>query len=115
MSFLYSSTASVAGAIATAKADITTIASTQVADEYICQPWDEGDWVPTTKSGKQKSPNVIRSEFQKYIDSVNETQTAIIGKLGINNNSFRKFMNPKTYKDQWSATQNGTVSCITNC
>jgi len=108
MSFLHSSTASAAEANATAKADITTIASTQVADEYICQPWDEGDWVPTTKSGKQKSPNVIRSEFQKYIDSVNETQTAIIGKLGINNNSFRKFMNPKTYKDQWSATQNGT-------
>ena len=23
-------------------------------------------------------------------------------------NTFRRFMNPKTYKDQWSATQNGT-------
>eukprot|EP00555_Chaetoceros_dichaeta_P008245 CAMPEP_0198274036 /NCGR_PEP_ID=MMETSP1447-20131203/58901_1 /TAXON_ID=420782 /ORGANISM="Chaetoceros dichaeta, Strain CCMP1751" /LENGTH=263 /DNA_ID=CAMNT_0043967985 /DNA_START=11 /DNA_END=799 /DNA_ORIENTATION=- len=92
MSFLYSSTAS----------------STQDVDEYVCQPWEEDNWVPTTKSGKQKSPNVIRGEFQKHIDSVNETQTAIIGKLGINNNSFRKFMNPKTYKDQWSATQNGT-------
>ena len=28
--------------------------------------------------------------------------------MGVNNNSFRKFMDPGTYKNQWSATQNGT-------
>lgn len=28
--------------------------------------------------------------------------------MGVNNNTFRKFMDPGTYKNQWSATQNGT-------
>lgn len=30
------------------------------------------------------------------------TQTQIIEKMGVNNNTFRRFMNPKTYKDQRS-------------
>jgi hypothetical protein len=28
--------------------------------------------------------------------------------MGLNYSSFGKFMNPMTYKDQWSATSNGT-------
>jgi len=28
--------------------------------------------------------------------------------MGVNSNTFRRFMDPKTYKDQWSAMQNGT-------
>mmetsp|Transcript_13625 Transcript_13625/g.29644 ORF Transcript_13625/g.29644 Transcript_13625/m.29644 type:complete len:270 (+) Transcript_13625:368-1177(+) len=32
----------------------------------------------------------------------------IIDQMGVNSNSFRKFMDPQTYKNQWSATQNGT-------
>lgn len=71
-------------------------------------PWEREDFIPRTASGKQKSPNQIRGELQRYIDNASETQTAIIGQLGVNSNSFRKFMNPKTYKDQWSAVQNGT-------
>ena len=52
---------------------------------------------------------MIRNELQKYIDNSSQTQTFIVqNKLRVNNNSFRKFMNPKTYKDQWSAIQNGT-------
>lgn len=58
--------------------------------------------------GKTKDSLQIRGELQRYIDHSPETQTAIIGQLGVNNNSFRKFMNPKTYKNQWSAVQNGT-------
>ena len=72
------------------------------------KPWEEDGWVPRTASGKQKSPNVIRGELQRHIDSSPLTQTAIIQKMGVNNNSFRRFMDPKTYKDQWSACQNGT-------
>mmetsp|Transcript_18260 Transcript_18260/g.52231 ORF Transcript_18260/g.52231 Transcript_18260/m.52231 type:complete len:309 (-) Transcript_18260:120-1046(-) len=72
------------------------------------KPWDQDGWVPRTASGKQKSPNVIRGELQRYIDASPLTQTAIIRKMGVNNNSFRRFMDPKTYKDQWSACQNGT-------
>ena len=34
--------------------------------------------------------------------------TALGRKMGVNNNTFRRFMDPKTYKDQWSGLQNGT-------
>jgi hypothetical protein len=78
------------------------------ADEDEPMPWEQEDFVPRTSSGKQKSPNQIRNELQKYIDASSETQTAIVDRMGVNNNSFNKFMNPKTYKDQWSAVQNGT-------
>jgi len=75
------------------------------------KPWERDGWVPM-RGSKQKSPNMIRSELQKYIDECKAagtmTQTRIIEKMGVNNNTFRRFMNPKTYKDQWSATQNGT-------
>ena len=76
------------------------------------KPWEEEGWVPRTKSGKQKTPNVIRGELQRYIDKCkaekSKTQTMIIEEMGVNNNTFRRFMNPKTYKNQWSACQNGT-------
>jgi hypothetical protein len=71
-------------------------------------PWEDVDFVPETKSGKQKSPNMIRNELQRYIDTSGRTQTAILQEMEVNNNSFRRFMNPKTYKNQWSATENGT-------
>ncbi|KAL3770429.1 hypothetical protein ACHAWO_009509 [Cyclotella atomus] len=74
--------------------------------------WDHPQWIPRDMNGQQKSPNKIRGELQRYIDACKAdgsmTQTQIIDKMGVNSNSFRKFMNPKTYKDQWSATQNGT-------
>lgn len=76
------------------------------------KPWEEDGWLPMTKSGKQKSPNQIRNELQKYIDQCkadgSSTQTKIIERMGVNSNTFRRFMNPKTYKNQWSATSNGT-------
>ncbi|KAK1746921.1 RuBisCO large chain family protein [Skeletonema marinoi] len=78
------------------------------------KPWEMEGWVPRTKNGKQKSPNVIRGELQRYIDKCKAdgtmTQTKIIETMGVNNNTYRRFMNPKTYKDQWSALQNGTYS-----
>jgi len=55
---------------------------------------------------------MIRNELQRYIDSCradgSSNQTRIIERMGVNSNSFRKFMDPGTYKDQWSATGNGT-------
>jgi hypothetical protein len=70
--------------------------------------WEEQGWVPTMKSGKQRTPNMIRNELQRFLDQSNETQTAILERMGVNSNSFRRFMNPKTYKNQWSAVDNGT-------
>ena len=71
--------------------------------------WEDPDFVPQTKSGKQRTPNMIRNELQKYIDNSSRTQTFIVqNQLRVGYNSFRKFMNPKTYKDQWSAVQNDT-------
>jgi hypothetical protein len=51
---------------------------------------------------------MIRNELQRYIDASGRTKTSVMIELGVNSNSFGKFMNPKTYKDQWSAVQNGT-------
>jgi len=72
-------------------------------------PWEDEDYIPRTPSGKQKSPNQIRGEIQRYIDASSETQSFIVtNRLGLSYSSFSKFMNPKTYKDQWSACQNST-------
>ena len=52
---------------------------------------------------------MIRGELQRYLDNhPGLTKTALMRQLRVNSNSFGKFMNPKTYKDTWSATQNGT-------
>lgn len=95
-------------ATATVVASSESMAETEETEK----PWMDDDWVPLMKSGKQKSPNMIRNQLQKYIDECKAnrtmTQTAIIQSMGVNNNSFRRFMNPKTYKNQWSATSNST-------
>ena len=76
------------------------------------EPWEVDGWIPRTPSGQQKSPDMIRNELRQYIAECKRTntstQTAIIQIMGVNNNSFRKFMNPDTYKDPWSAVQNST-------
>lgn len=100
-----SSTAAVAS-----RASFETVST---VDDDDTMPWDEDDyWVPRQKNGKQKTPNMIRNELQRYIDACKangtSTQTAILERMRVNNNSFRRFMNPKTYKDQWSAVQNQT-------
>jgi hypothetical protein len=92
---------------------VSTTASSEADDDSNAMPWEvEEHWVPRQKSGKQKTPNMIRNELQRYIDECKangtSTQTAIVETMGVNNNSFRRFMNPKTYKDQWSAVENGT-------
>ena len=77
-------------------------------DDEVENYWDDPRWVPRTASGNQRTPNSIRLAFQKYIDESPETQTAILKRIGVNSNSFRKFMNPATYASAWSATSNGT-------
>jgi len=98
--------------VVTAASGSASAKETKSDDDDVMKPWDMEGFKPMTKSGKQKSPNMIRNELQKYIDACKangtSTQTKIIERMGVNNNSFRRFMNPKTYKDQWSATNNGT-------
>lgn len=69
-------------------------------------PWDDPDWIPLTKSGRQKTPNVIRGELQRFIDSSAQSQTSILRDAGITPSSFAKFMNRKYYKHAESAYQN---------
>ena len=56
-------------------------------EEEDLKPWERDGFIPTTASGKQKSPNQIRGELQRYIDSSDETQTAIVDRMGVNSNS----------------------------
>ena len=51
------------------------------------KPWEEEDFVPRTSSGKQKSPNQIRGELQRLIDSSSKTQTSFMEKMGVNSQS----------------------------
>jgi hypothetical protein len=41
------------------------------------------------------------------LDPIHQTQTAWLKEIGVNNNSFGRFMSG-SYKDQWAACQNGT-------
>lgn len=38
-------------------------------DDDDSMPWERDGWVPLEKSGKQKTPNKIRGELQRYIDA----------------------------------------------
>ena len=60
---------------------------------------DSGKYAPTSKSGKQKSPNEIRTEIRKYLASSGSTQTKFLGQIRINSNSYGKFMKKGNYKD----------------
>jgi hypothetical protein len=95
-------------AAATTPRTVASIDDDNDSDEEIIDDWEDPQWVPTTSGGKQKTPKQIRNEFQKYLDQCGRTQKDVLAEIGIGANSFRKFMNPATYKGQWSATQNGT-------
>ena len=38
-------------------------------DDDDLMPWERHGWTPLEKSGKQKTPNKIRGELQRYIDA----------------------------------------------
>ena len=82
-------------------------ATSVVTGDAFC---DDSNWIPTTASGKQVSPNRLRGQITRYIASSVEKGGKtrwIRDVLGVNGNSFNKFMKGN-YKDQWSACQNGT-------
>lgn len=81
---------------------------TEAGDVSDDEPWLDNEYAVMTKSGKQKSPNMIRNALQKYIDNSGRTSKSVIEELRVSANSFYKFMNPKKYKDAWNATQNET-------
>ena len=53
------------------------------------------------------SPNKLRAQINKLLQDTTIKITEFQKIIGVNANSYGKFMNGK-YKDQWSATQNGT-------
>lgn len=88
-------------------ATAATVATQEEEDE---EPfWEDPDWVPVTKAGKQRSPNMIRNELQRYIDRTSGvTVTSVLGELDVSSKSYYKFMNPKNYKEPWNACQSET-------
>jgi hypothetical protein len=111
--------------------DSHAIAKKHCYDDGTSPYWMDPDWIPTTssssssggtrsdsdKSGipsKQKTPNQIRTEMRRYMDSKRgqqKSKTALLTDLGVNSNSFRKFMDPHNYKDSWRAsTLNATLA-----
>ena len=64
-------------------------------------------YIPRTASGKQRSPNQIRSEIRAYLQESQVPKTKFFKELGVNSKTHSTFM-AGAYKDQWSAVQNGT-------
>ncbi|CAB9504206.1 expressed unknown protein [Seminavis robusta] len=97
-------------AVSAAKATTPrTVASDNDSDQgEEAMPWEDCDWVPMMSSGKQKTPNQIRGEFQRYLDTCGRTTKDVLEEIGVSSRSFYKFMNRKNYKDPWSAVQNQT-------
>lgn len=69
--------------------------------------WMQENWVPRTSCGSQVTPEQIRSQLRTFIASSQHTKTTILNAMGVNSNSFRKFMT-KEYKEPWRAVENGT-------
>jgi hypothetical protein len=86
----------------------SVLTSLQTEEEEEEHYWDREGWIPLNKNGTQRTPNQIRGELQRYIDKCGSTQSAVLDRMGVNSNSFRRFMDPKSYKNMWSACDNGT-------
>jgi hypothetical protein len=73
--------------------------------------WMQKDWIPTIQvrhqngriETEQKPPAVIRQELLRYLKLQKKTKTALLLDLGVNSNSFRKFMDADNYKEPWRA------------
>ena len=68
-------------------------------EEEESMPWDDSDWVPTTSTGRQKTPNEIRGALQRYLVSSGRTQKAVLEDMKVGHCSFHKFMT-RSYKNQ---------------
>ena len=67
--------------------------SSSIGDDADDMPWDDDNWVPRNKSGRQMSPNQIRGELQRYIDANSLTKSKLMKEIGVTAPAFYKFMN----------------------
>ena len=82
--------------------------STSLRTEPTTHPYWMGDgWVPRTASGNRKPPEQVRHELKEFLDATHHTQTAVLRAMGVNSNSYRKFMY-RNYQQPWRATENAT-------
>ena len=58
----------------------------------------QGDWFPSTSSGKQISPNTLRGRITRFLAESGMTQTEFLRKASINPGSYNKFKKPGYYK-----------------
>lgn len=72
-----------------------------------------GGYQAVNEAGKPITPGQVRSEIRQYLLESGSTQSKFLSDIGVNSNSYGKFMNG-TYKDPWAACQNGTyeAACI---
>lgn len=68
--------------------------------------WLDPNWIPCYDNGEQKTPRDIRRELEDFLRDTDFTTSRILRALGVNSNSWRKFMVRK-YKDDWRGTENG--------
>ena len=64
-----------------AAACVTTSSSNETYDEDESSdddtmPWQRHGWIPRSKSGAQKTPNMVRNELQRYVDQCKANGTS---------------------------------------
>jgi len=59
--------------------------------------WLDPTWIPTDRAGRQIQPTQIRQQLVRFLQQTDMTKTAFLKKLGVNANSFNKFVSPNQY------------------
>ena len=84
-----------------------------MARPSLCRPEDYHELMEAydehCESTPAPSPAVLRNQIRKFLEGTGVTQASFLAVIGVNANSFGKFMGG-AYKDKWSATMNGTYS-----
>lgn len=70
----------------------------QKTDEY----WLDPGWTPTDRMGRPVKPLEVRKGLLKYLKETDVTKTAFLEQLGVNANSFNKFVTPSAYKGEYN-------------
>jgi len=61
------------------------------------QYWLDPSWVPTDRRGRAVKPDEIRRGLVRFLKQTDMTKTAFLLQLGVNANSFNKFVNKNAY------------------
>lgn len=81
-------------------------------DVEACLGSASGDSEDDSEVCRRWTPNQVRARIRTFLQKTEVKITEFQGMLGVNGNSYNRFMNGK-YKDQWNAAENQTYDAAT--